>query len=262
MQPTSYSHSELFATRKGKNLRSLHSYVIRDTLFCSWCLKCADPWSNNAARGAQLKRSHRGWGVISGGPEAQLRRARWTDLDRLSFLAQFSCLLSYSLDYAITLQTIAGQMIPDIADWCFLQVQEGEGLLQRIAAANLDSRRTAEKLKDLVKAKCYPSSAALPSNAEVAAPVPDEWLDQLASDSAERSILAATGAHSGMRVPLLLGNACLGLLTLFAANRTYTGVDLVFGLEIGHRAAVAIHNARQYRSAVEAAAKRSLVNVE
>jgi GAF domain-containing protein len=209
-----------------------------------------------------LKRSHRGWGVISGGPEAQVRRARWTDLDRLSFLAQFSCLLSYSLDYAITLQTITSQMIPEIADWCFLQVQEGEGALQRLAAANLDSRRTAEKMKDLLKPQRYSTSASLPRNAEVASPIPDEWLDLLAVDTAERAALANTGAHSGMRVPLLLGNACLGLLTLFAANRTYTGVDLVFALEIGHRAAVAIHNARQYRSAVEAAVKRPLVSTE
>jgi GAF domain-containing protein len=153
-------------------------------------------------------------------------------------------------------------MIPEIADWCFLQVQEGDASLHRIAAANLDSRRTAEKLKDLLKPQTYKSPAILPSNAEVAAPIPDEWLDQLAGNSAERSVLAATGAHSGMRVPLLLGNVCLGLLTLFVANRTYTGVDLVFALEIGHRAAVAIHNARQYRSAVEAAVRRPVATAE
>lgn len=210
----------------------------------------------------ELKRSHRGWGVISGGPETQIRRARWTELDRVSFLAQFSCLLSYSLDYAVTLQTITSQMIPEIADWCFLQMQESEGEFQRIAAANLESRRTAEKLKDLLKPQRYESSVSLPGNAEVAAPIPDEWLDQLAVDPNERAMLAATEPHSGMRVPLLLGNACLGVLTLFVANRTYTGVDLVFALELGHRAAVAIHNARQYRSAVEAAVKRPLVSVE
>lgn len=209
-----------------------------------------------------MKRSHRGWGVISGGPEAQIRRARWTDLDRVSFLAQFSCLLSYSLDYAITLQTITAQMIPEIADWCFLQIQEGDESLQRTAAANLDSRRTAERLKDLSKPRRYKPSSSLPCNAEVASPIPDEWLDQLAADPMERSVLVATGAHSGMRVPLLLGNACLGLLTLFAANRTYTGIDLVFALEIGHRAAVAIHNARQYRSAVEAAVRRPVATAE
>jgi GAF domain-containing protein len=131
-------------------------------------------------------------------------------------------------------------MIPEIADWCFLQMQENEGELQRTAAANLESRRTAEKLKDLLKTQRY----------------------QLAADPNERTILAATEAHSGMRVPLLLGNACLGVLTLFVANRTYTGLDLVFALELGHRAAVAIHNARQYRSAVEAAVKRPLVSVD
>jgi GAF domain-containing protein len=199
--------------------------------------------------------------VISGGPDAQLRRARWTEIDRVSFLAQFSCLLSYSLDYAITLQTIVGQMIPDIADWCFLQVQEGESI-HRAAAANLESRRTAEKLKELLKPQHVDSSWPLPSNAEVAAPIPDEWVDLLAANEQERAALASAGAHSGMRVPLLLGNACLGLLTLFAANRAYTGVDLVFALEIGHRAAVSIHNARQYRSAVEAAVKRPVANTD
>jgi len=153
-------------------------------------------------------------------------------------------------------------MIPEIADWCFLQMQENEGELQRTAAANLESRRTAEKLKDLLKTQRYESSMSLPANAEVAAPIPEEWLDQLAADPNERTILAATEAHSGMRVPLLLGNACLGVLTLFVANRTYTGLDLVFALELGHRAAVAIHNARQYRSAVEAAVKRPLVSVD
>jgi GAF domain-containing protein len=200
--------------------------------------------------------------VISGGPEAQIRRARWTEIDRVSFLAQFSCLLSYSLDYAITLQTIVGQMIPDIADWCFLQVQEGDSSLHRTAAANMESRRTAEKLKELLKPQHFSSPGVLPSNAEVATPIPDEWLDLLSANAEERSALGTAGAHSGMRVPLLLGNTCLGLLTLFAASKTYSGVDLVFALEIGHRAAVAIHNARQYRSAVEAAVKRPHANVE
>lgn len=202
-----------------------------------------------------MKRSHRGWGVISGGPEAQLRRARWTEIDRVAFLAQFSCLLSYSLDYAITLQTIVGQMVPDIADWCFLQIQEDEATYHRAAAVNMESRRVSEKLKAFLTPQHVPSSGPLPSNAEVAAAIPDEWLDMLAANEDERAALASAGAHSGMRVPLLLGNTCLGLLTLFVANRTYSGVDLVFALEIGHRAAVAIHNARQYRSAVEAAAK-------
>jgi GAF domain-containing protein len=145
-------------------------------------------------------------------------------------------------------------MIPEIADWCFLQVQEDEETLFRIAAANLDSRRTAEKLKDLMEPQHC--SGTLPFNAEVATPIPDEWLDLLAADKTERAALGTATARSGMRVPLLFGNNCLGLLTLFAANRSYTGVDLVFALEIGHRAAVAIHNARQYRSAVEAAVKR------
>ncbi len=46
---------------------------------------------------------------------------------RSAFLAQASAVLASSLDYEQTLRNVAQLAVPDIADWCAVDLADGEG---------------------------------------------------------------------------------------------------------------------------------------
>jgi PAS domain S-box-containing protein len=66
------------------------------------------------------------------------------------FLAEASAELSSSLDYRATLSTVARLSVPDLADWCAVDVLGENGVLERVATAHKDSQkvRWAQELQD------------------------------------------------------------------------------------------------------------------
>ncbi len=79
---------------------------------------------------------------------ARLYREEKISAERLSFLAEASAVLSSSLDYPATLQSIAQLAVPAFADWCIVDVVEA-GQIQRVAVAASDeeSQRLLEELQ-------------------------------------------------------------------------------------------------------------------
>src|SRR5256712_8107676 len=60
---------------------------------------------------------------------------------RLAFLAEASTVLSASLEYEATLKTLARLAVPELADWCFVDVVDEGGRARRVAVAHLDPTR-------------------------------------------------------------------------------------------------------------------------
>src|SRR5256886_14596638 len=61
---------------------------------------------------------------------------------RLGFLAEASTVLSASLEYEATLTTLARLAVPELADWCFVDVVDDEGgRARRVAVVHLDPTR-------------------------------------------------------------------------------------------------------------------------
>src|SRR5205823_5204668 len=57
---------------------------------------------------------------------------------RTHFLAQMTEALAKSLDYEETLKNIASLAVPDIADWCAVDIVQDDGEIARLAVAHID----------------------------------------------------------------------------------------------------------------------------
>ena len=69
---------------------------------------------------------------------------------RFAFLFEASALLAGSLDWRTTLASMADLAVPQLADWCLVDVTEPDGAVRRVATAKLESSRI-----DQVQARDY-----------------------------------------------------------------------------------------------------------
>src|SRR3954471_6050814 len=61
----------------------------------------------------------------------------------LGFLAQASGVLAGSLDYERTLTEVARLVVPDVADWCAVDIVEPDGSLRQITSVHPDPDQEA-----------------------------------------------------------------------------------------------------------------------
>jgi PAS domain S-box-containing protein len=175
------------------------------------------------------------------------------------YLARASDVLSSSLDYEQTLADLARLVVPELADWCTVDIATDDGLRQvALAHANPDKVRWAQEL-----AKKYPPDPRAPTGAPdvlrtgkpVLVPeISEEMLAASAADAEYLRILREVGLRSAILVPLIAHERTLGVLTLIAAEsgRRYDDVDLSLAMELARRAALAVDNARLHRAELTA----------
>ena len=89
-----------------------------------------------------------------GRDRAEERRRR--SEEALGFLAEAGHLLSESLDYDVTLSTLADLVVPRLADWCIVDVAEEDGTMRRVAVRAADPRK--QELLDTIHRE-YPPVA-------------------------------------------------------------------------------------------------------
>lgn len=58
--------------------------------------------------------------------------------ERIRFLAEASALLASSLDYERTFESLAALVVPELADWCFVDLVEPDGSFRRLAVGYAD----------------------------------------------------------------------------------------------------------------------------
>ncbi|MBA3684640.1 MAG: GAF domain-containing protein, partial [Planctomycetes bacterium] len=174
--------------------------------------------------------------------------ARAADFARL--LSESSELLSSSLDYQQTLANLTRLVVPRMADWCAIDLADGEGRLKRLAVAHVDPAKVA--LAHELSRRWPPDPARDPSHrvlrggaAELVEEVPDELLASLALDDEHLAVLRSLGLRSWMIVPLVARQRRLGVLILVneARSRSFTRDDLACAEDLARRAGMAIDNA-------------------
>jgi len=179
---------------------------------------------------------------------------------RLGFLAEAGHVLAESLDYDITLATLADLVVPRLADWCIVDLAQEDGTVRRVAVRAADPRkqRVLDALHDEyppVVGSGQPAGQALAQGATVHLPsFTPESLRETTLDDRHFELMTELDPRSAMAVPLVAQGRVLGTLT-FAwseSGRRYHESDTVLAEELGRRAAVAIQNARLYRSELEA----------
>jgi signal transduction histidine kinase/ActR/RegA family two-component response regulator len=171
-----------------------------------------------------------------------------------AFLAEASAALGSSLDYEATLRTVAELAVPQVADWCVVDIVDEHGNIQRLAAAHIDPTRveTARTLLD-----CYPPDANAPGGIQhvirTARPVmyptvTDAMLVASARDPEHLRAMRELGIRSVIMVPLVANGRTFGALTFVNAEsgRQYTDADFRFAQDVAYRSALAVENARAY----------------
>jgi PAS domain S-box-containing protein len=177
-----------------------------------------------------------------------------------AFLADATTILSQSLDYEQTLNAVAQLAVPEIADWCAIDIIDPAGQIQRLAVAHVDPIKVADARR---LEERYPADPNLPggvhqvirtSRPAMMTDIPADLIAATARDEEHRRLLDELAITSYMCVPLVSTSGTLGAMTFVFADsgRHYTERDLVFGQEVAVRAALAIENAFAYRRSNEA----------
>jgi PAS domain S-box-containing protein len=186
------------------------------------------------------------------------------------FLSAASLLVSSSLDIDLTLDKVAWAAVPEIADWCCVDVPDERGTLRRAAVAVADGESSAlERMRDAVWLDPEdPQSAAhllRTGRSLLAVDFGEEIVGAWAGGDAERAAaLLASGTRSAMVVPMTAGDRVIGLITLGTTShsaRRLGEADVALAQELGRRAGIAVENARLHatRSHVATTLQRSLL---
>ncbi len=173
---------------------------------------------------------------------------------RAAFLARASDVLASSLDYERTLRNVAELAVPEIADWCAVDLRDDQGDRVPVAVAHADPARLrlAEQLRAYEPARLDPEQGlgrVFRTGAPLHFPeISDEMLLRGAVDERHLELLRAVGMRAVAIVPIRLGNRTLGAMTLVNAEsgRALEDPELALAEQIAARAAVAIENARLY----------------
>jgi PAS domain S-box-containing protein len=185
---------------------------------------------------------------------SEARRAR----ENRRFLASATELLGSSLDYEETIQRVAELAVPQIADWCAVDIVDETGVPRRIAVAHPDPEKLA-LARELEEQYPSPPDATRGLHAvlrtgqsDMMSEIPVEILEGAARDARHLELLLALELRSYMCVPIIAGGQVLGALTFVAteSGRHYGPDDLAFAESIASRAASAISNARSFREAL------------
>jgi PAS domain S-box-containing protein len=173
------------------------------------------------------------------------------------FLANASTVLTSSLDYEGTLERLAALAVPQLADWCIVDVLAEDRSIQRIAIAHTDPLKVQWAWEIEQRYPTNPNwTQGVPQvlrtgQAEIYTHIPEEMLMAAAYNAEHLEVLRQVGFCSAMVLPLRVGEQTLGAISLVAAEsgRRYNSSDLALAEELARRAAHALDNARLYRQA-------------
>jgi len=178
----------------------------------------------------------------------------------LRFLSEASAALTSSLDYEVTLTSVAHMAVPYFADWCAVDLATEDGSFRRVASSHLNPSKV-ELVKELQRR--YPpdphATYGVPQVLRTGQPelypeFSNSMLAAAARDAEHLSLIRALGLKSAIVVPLVARGRTLGAITFVtgSSGRRYTEADLNLSMDLARRAALAIDNARLYQQAQEA----------
>ncbi|MFW6078972.1 MAG: ATP-binding protein [Gemmatimonadota bacterium] len=189
---------------------------------------------------------------------------RWAEVQ--SVLAEAGEILASSLDYDSTVRSVARLAVPRLADWCAIGALGSEGTLRPVEIAATDPRREAalhelaDEWSDWVRTAGHPVTRALRTGRAQVVPTVTEAMLGAFAPGATRSgnVVRELAPRSAIVAPMIARGRKLGVIVLIAteSGRRYGREDLPIVIELAHRAALAIDNARLYREARDATRAR------
>jgi PAS domain S-box-containing protein len=188
------------------------------------------------------------------------------------FLARSADALASVLDPDELLVEIANLAVPELADWCAVELLNDVGMLERKALAHVDPT-VRQRAIDL--STRYPPDPNAPQGIyhvvrtgqpELYPDISEEMLRAAAVDEEHYREIMAIGMRSAIVVPLATRGRTLGTLTWVnsRSGRRFDQQDVELAQELARRCATAVDNARLYseRSYIARTLQQSLLPVE
>lgn len=171
-------------------------------------------------------------------------------------LANAAAALSSTLDVDEAARRLASLCVPQLADYCVVDLLEPGPAMRSAAIAHVEPerRRTAWRLREMrphnMAAEAGPPAVVRNRRAELIAELPPGMVEQTTDDPEQRALLANLQLSSYLCVPLMARGRAIGALTLVHAEsqRRFDEADLRLAEEMGTHAGVAIENAQLYRA--------------
>jgi PAS domain S-box-containing protein len=171
-----------------------------------------------------------------------------------SFMAEASRVLASSMDYSETLQRVARLAVPQLANWCAVDLVGDRNEIERVAIHHTDPAMVAlaERLnRDYRPALDEP--AGVPEvirtgEARIFTDISPDALAEYARDDRHLQLLRAIGATAVIIVPMIGARETIGAITLISSGpgRRLSQADLALTERLGRRAGTAVENARLY----------------
>lgn len=178
--------------------------------------------------------------------------------DKFEFLSEASKILSSSLDYNVTLASIAKLIVNNVADFCMIDIIE-KNQMSRVAVrvTNQKDRKLAQKMFS------FPpdprNKKAIFDTARTGRPIlirkaTKGWLKTVSRIQEERDIVSKLKLTSYIFTPLISRGKVIGVITIGSNKEmfSYNQDDVAFMKELASRAGLAVDNARLFSEAQEA----------
>jgi signal transduction histidine kinase len=174
--------------------------------------------------------------------------------------------MSAHLDYGNSLHALVDLVVPAIADVCFFDAMDADGVLQRRAWKHADPARAewlAEQFTGVVIDPLkHPAGHVLRTGVpELVEEVDEEWIKRTAISPAHERFLRDLGTRSLMRIPVRDGDRPIGVLTLamITDDRRFTEADCNLGITVAGRLTATLRNAGLYSELQQALRTRDEV---
>jgi PAS domain S-box-containing protein len=177
--------------------------------------------------------------------------------NNLHMLAKANTQFPASMGYRQTLNKIATMIVPNIADWCAIDILEF-GKIERVSIVHSDPQKVAWA-KELQKkqgpvdinAKSGVPWVIRTGKVEFIPIITEEMLKAAAKNSKELKLMKEVGFHSAITAPLKIDGETIGAISFLSteSRRQYDENDVEIAQALANRAALAVYNAELFENA-------------
>jgi GAF domain-containing protein len=169
--------------------------------------------------------------------------------------------LEAALDFRQTLRVLVSAMVPRFADWCFVDLLDGEGIPRRVEVAHADPAKAplAHEMRSISFGPGWatPAAQAIRDRApRLYRELTSDMMTWATHDERHLAVLRAIRPNSLITVPLVARDRAMGALTLIrsAIQPPFDENDLLFTADVAGPSALALDNARRVEAEKAASA--------
>ncbi len=185
----------------------------------------------------------------------QLEEALAIRANQLRLLAQADIALSTTLDYKKRLETLVHIIVPDLADWCAIDIIDQNNSLKRVAVAHFDPEKEKQVYEiqptraiDFKQANTPQIETLHSGQSLLYTDIPSSLIEKTVVDAQQLEIIRELDPISAIVVPLTTPDHVLGICTFVQSDsgRRYSSADLELAEDLGRRVSLSLDNAFLY----------------